>query len=80
MMDRSEIARELGHPEAQKLLAGAMARLAYNGHDGFPRVIPVGFHWTGECVVVSTAPTSPKAKALASRPQVAPRQNKRRLC
>jgi nitroimidazol reductase NimA-like FMN-containing flavoprotein (pyridoxamine 5'-phosphate oxidase superfamily) len=71
MMDRSEIARELGHPEAQKLLAGAMARLAYNGHDGFPRVIPVGFHWTGECVVVSTAPTSPKAKALASRPQVA---------
>jgi hypothetical protein len=70
-MDRSELARELGHPEAQKLLAGAMARLAYNGHDGFPRVIPVGFHWTGECVVVSTAPTAPKARALASRPEVA---------
>ena len=70
-MDRSDLARELGHPEAQKLLAGAMARLAYNGHDGFPRVIPVGFHWTGECVVVSTAPTSPKVSALASRPQVA---------
>src|ERR1700761_2604058 len=70
-MDQSELAEELGHPEAQKLLAGAMARLAYNGHDGFPRVIPVGFHWTGECVVVSTAPTSPKVSALASRPQVA---------
>jgi hypothetical protein len=70
-MDRSALDRELGHPEAQKLLGGAMARLAYNGHDGFPRVIPVGFHWTGESVVVSTAPTSPKARALASRPQVA---------
>ena len=70
-MDRSELADELGHPEARQLLAGAMARLAYNGHDGFPRVIPVGFNWTGERVVISTAPTSPKARALASRPQVA---------
>ncbi|MGE2817172.1 pyridoxamine 5'-phosphate oxidase family protein [Mycobacterium heidelbergense] len=67
----SELARELGHPEARKLLAGSMARLAYNGHDGFPRVIPVGFYWTGERIVVSTAPTSPKVRALSSRPQVA---------
>jgi nitroimidazol reductase NimA-like FMN-containing flavoprotein (pyridoxamine 5'-phosphate oxidase superfamily) len=70
-MDRQELARELGHPGAQKLLAGAMARLGYNGHDGFPRVVPVGFHWTGERIVVSTAPTSPKARALSSRPEVA---------
>lgn len=67
----SELARELGHPDAQKLLAGSMARLAYIGHDGFPRVIPVGFYWTGERIVVSTAPTSPKVRALSSRPQVA---------
>jgi nitroimidazol reductase NimA-like FMN-containing flavoprotein (pyridoxamine 5'-phosphate oxidase superfamily) len=69
--NKQELARELAHPDAQKLLSGSMARLAYNGHDGFPRVIPVGFYWTGERIVVSTAPTSPKARALASRPEVA---------
>src|SRR6185312_9855245 len=71
VMNKQELARELGHPDAQKLLSGSMARLAYNGHDGFPRVIPVGFYWTGERIVVSTAPTSPKARALSSRPKVA---------
>jgi nitroimidazol reductase NimA-like FMN-containing flavoprotein (pyridoxamine 5'-phosphate oxidase superfamily) len=70
-MNTQELARELGHPDAQKLLSGSMARLAYNGHDGFPRVIPVGFYWSGQRIIVSTAPTSPKARALASRPQVA---------
>ena len=70
-MDAKELADELGHPEAQKLLSGSMARFAYSGQDGFPRVIPVGFHWTGDRIVVSTAPTSPKVRALASRPEVA---------
>ncbi|MEB3981811.1 pyridoxamine 5'-phosphate oxidase family protein [Mycobacterium sp. 663a-19] len=70
-MTTAELARELGQPGAQRLLSGSMARLAYNGHDGFPRVIPVGFYWTGERIVVSTAPTSPKARALSSRPKVA---------
>lgn len=70
-MNPQELARELNHPGAQELLSGAMARLAYNGHDGFPRVVPVGFYWTGDRIVVSTAPTSPKAHALSSRPHVA---------
>jgi nitroimidazol reductase NimA-like FMN-containing flavoprotein (pyridoxamine 5'-phosphate oxidase superfamily) len=70
-MNTHELARELGHPDAQKLLSGSLARLAYNGHDGFPRVIPVGFYWTGERIVVCTAPTSPKVRALSSRPEVA---------
>lgn len=70
-MTAQEVARELAHPDARKLLTGSMARLAYNGHDGFPRVIPVGIYWTGERIVVSTAPTSPKARALAARPEVA---------
>jgi nitroimidazol reductase NimA-like FMN-containing flavoprotein (pyridoxamine 5'-phosphate oxidase superfamily) len=70
-MNTQELARELGHPDAQKLLSGSLARLAYNGHDGFPRVIPVGFYWTGERIVVSTAPSSPKVRALSSRPEVA---------
>ncbi|OBI51572.1 pyridoxamine 5'-phosphate oxidase family protein [Mycobacterium sp. E787] len=70
-MNKQELTRELGHPGARELLSGSMARLAYNGLDGFPRVIPVGFYWTGERIVVSTAPTSPKARAISSRPQVA---------
>src|ERR1700759_3690278 len=70
-MNAHELAGQLGHPEAQNLPSGSMARLAYNGPDGFPRVIPVGFHWTGDRIVVSTAPTSPKARALSSRPEVA---------
>jgi nitroimidazol reductase NimA-like FMN-containing flavoprotein (pyridoxamine 5'-phosphate oxidase superfamily) len=71
-MNTQELARELGHPGAQELLrSGPPARLAYNGHDGFPRVIPIGFYWNGERIVVCTAPTSPKVRALASRPQVA---------
>jgi nitroimidazol reductase NimA-like FMN-containing flavoprotein (pyridoxamine 5'-phosphate oxidase superfamily) len=71
VMNKQELARELGHPDVRKLLSGSLARLAYNGHDGYPRVIPVGFYWTGERIVVSTAPTSPKARALSSRTQVA---------
>jgi nitroimidazol reductase NimA-like FMN-containing flavoprotein (pyridoxamine 5'-phosphate oxidase superfamily) len=70
-MNTQELAQELGHPDAQKLLAGSLARIAYNGHDGFPRVLPIGFHWTGERIVVCAAPTSPKVRALSSRPEVA---------
>ena len=71
-MDQKELARELQHPGAQELLrTGTLARLAYNGPDGFPRVIPIGFLWNGERIVVCTAPTSPKVRALSSRPQVA---------
>jgi hypothetical protein len=71
-MNTQELARELRHPGAQELLrSGSLARLAYNGHDGFPRVIPIGFYWNGERIVVCTAPTSPKVRALSSRPQVA---------
>jgi nitroimidazol reductase NimA-like FMN-containing flavoprotein (pyridoxamine 5'-phosphate oxidase superfamily) len=71
-MDPDEIAQELSSPAAQDLLHSApLARLAYNGHDGFPRVIPCGFYWTGEEIVVCTATTAPKAGALRERPHVA---------
>lgn len=66
------LAGELNQPGAQDLLATAqLVRLAYNGPDGLPRVIPIGFHWNGAQVVVCTAPISPKVRALAARPQVA---------
>jgi hypothetical protein len=65
-------AEELSHPGAQELLATQkLARLAYTGPDGFPRVIPIGFHWTGQHIIVCTAPSSPKVPALSARPQVA---------
>ena len=63
---------ELDHPGARDLLATqSLVRLAYTGPDGFPRVIPIGFHWTGEHIVVCTVPSSPKVRAMAARPEVA---------
>jgi uncharacterized protein YndB with AHSA1/START domain len=68
----SEDTEELNHPAARELLAvQALARLAYTGPDGFPRVIPIGFHWTGERIIICTVPSSPKVRALSSRPHVA---------
>jgi hypothetical protein len=63
---------DLRHPDAQELLHSPdPARLAYNGRDGYPRVIPIGFLWNGTDIVVCTAPTAPKVAALTERPNVA---------
>jgi hypothetical protein len=71
-VDPQEIAEALEHPGAQDLLTSAtLLRLAYNGSDGFPRVIPIGFYWNGNEIVVCTAAAAPKVKALSSRPDVA---------
>jgi hypothetical protein len=71
-MERHDIDHELAIPGAQELLTSAsMTRLAYLGPDGTPRVIPIGFYWTGDQVVVSTAATAPKVAALQARPDVA---------
>ncbi|MEU9661598.1 pyridoxamine 5'-phosphate oxidase family protein [Streptomyces chartreusis] len=69
-MDPRQIEQELA--DAHELLNQAsMARLAYNGLDGLPRVIPIGIFWSGEEIVMSTAATAPKVKALSVRPEVA---------
>jgi hypothetical protein len=48
-MERQDIDGELSLPGAQELLtARSAAHLAYVGPDGTPRVIPVGFFWTGK--------------------------------
>ena len=71
-MNRQELDRELGQAGAGELLESAqLARVAYNGRDGLPRVIPIGFHWNGEHIVICTATTAPKVRALSSRPEVA---------
>ncbi|MGV9886965.1 pyridoxamine 5'-phosphate oxidase family protein [Streptomyces sp. NPDC003395] len=69
-MNPEQIAQELA--DAHELLSQAsMARLAYNGLDGRPRVVPIGIFWTGEELVMATAATAPKVKALSVRPEVA---------
>jgi nitroimidazol reductase NimA-like FMN-containing flavoprotein (pyridoxamine 5'-phosphate oxidase superfamily) len=71
-MKTDDVIRELRHPGALELLRSrALMRLAYTGTDGFPRVIPIGFLWNGERIVVCTATTAPKVRALGLRPQVA---------
>src|ERR1700743_3987866 len=69
-MGAAELKAELG-AAAEILRTATLARLAYDGIDGTPRVIPIGFLWTGDAVVVATHPTAPKFKALKARPRVA---------
>jgi hypothetical protein len=62
----------LDDPVAQRLLQSTIpARLAYVWPDGTPRVIPIGFHWTGTDVVLGTPPDAPKMKALRDGAKVA---------
>jgi hypothetical protein len=71
-VNAEQIAEALADPTAQELLRSPdPARLAYLGPDGFPRVVPVGFLWDGERIIVCTAVTAPKVKALTARPEVA---------
>ncbi len=69
-MDVRDLKAELDAAE-EILRTVALARIAYAGIDGTPRVIPIGFLWTGRAVVVATHPTSPKFAALRARPRVA---------
>lgn len=71
-MDKQVVAAELAATGAQELLAAAsLGHLAYIGEDGTPRVVPIGFYWTGTEFVISTATMSPKVAALQARPGVA---------
>lgn len=71
-MNNRTVTEELHHPTARELLEqAALTRLAYNGSDGLPRVIPIGFFWSGAEIVICTATTAPKVRALSHRPDVA---------
>jgi hypothetical protein len=71
-MDSEQINQVLNDPLAQELLrTNHLVRLAYNGEDSFPRVIPVGFLWNGTQIIVCTATIAPKVKALSKNPKVA---------
>ncbi len=62
----------LDDPVAQQLLQSRIpARLAYTWSDGTPRVIPIGFHWNGEEIVLGTPPDAPKMRVLKDGAKVA---------
>lgn len=57
---------------AQRLLtSNPLARLGYVAHDGTPRVIPMGYLWTGAEIVMATVNGSAKIRSLRNRPDVA---------
>ena len=71
-MTEHEIAEILAKPYAQQLLNGPEpARLAYDGLDGDPRVIPIGFWTEGERIAMGTLPKSAKVGAIRKNPKVA---------
>lgn len=71
-MDREKLRAVLEDPVARRLLASTNpARLAYIALDGTPRVVPVGFHWDGQSLVIGTVPGSAKVAALTANPAVA---------
>ncbi len=62
----------LNDPVAQQLLQSTIpARLAYTWPDGTPRVVPIGFHWNGEEIVLGTPPDAPKMRVLGDGSKVA---------
>jgi hypothetical protein len=75
LMDRHEVNEELSATGAQELLTTTAAHLAYIGKDGTPRVIPVGFYWTGSqvsarpdvAVSIDAGDTPGGARALSIR-------------
>ena len=71
-MAKEEIVATLAKPYAQQLLNGPEpARMAYDGLDGDPRVIPIGFWTEGEQILMATVPKAAKVAALRKNPKVA---------
>jgi hypothetical protein len=71
-MDQQQIADIFAKPYAQQLLTGPEpARFAYDGLDGDPRVIPIGFWTEGTQLLMATVPKSAKVAALRKHPKVA---------
>ncbi len=55
----------------RRLASLSPLRLAYTALDGTPRVVPVGFHWTGEEIVMGGFAPSARGRALRANPRVA---------
>ena len=71
-MTQEQLDELFADPFAQKMLAASIvARLAYTGLDGGPRVVPISWGWTGTELHLWTTPNAPKVRALARDPRVA---------
>ncbi|MFF5989234.1 pyridoxamine 5'-phosphate oxidase family protein [Prauserella flavalba] len=71
-MTPDQVIEVMDKPISRELLASSIpARFSYVGLDGDPRVVPIGFHWSGAELVIATVPTSAKVKALRANPRVA---------
>lgn len=78
MLPKGDV-RLLETPLARTLLESTIpARLAYLARDGFPRITPTWFHWTGHELVMPTFITAPhvaqparRLRDLAAQPTVA---------
>jgi len=66
---------QLGHQQADVLgmsWGGGLAQQFAVRCSTRPRMVPVWFHWTGDQFVLGSPPKTPKLKALAEDPRVAP--------
>ncbi len=65
-------AAALNEPLARNLLQSKLpAQFAYNWHDGTPRVVPMGFHWNGQEIVICSPLDAPKMRVLQDEAKVA---------
>src|SRR5689334_19807982 len=71
-MTPEQIAEIVAKPYSQELITGPEpARFAYNGLDGDPRVVPIGFWMEGDQLQIATVPKAAKVAALKKNPKVA---------
>ena len=71
-MRPEQVSEVMNDPLSQELLQSAIpARMAYNGTDGLPRAIPIGFLWKDGRIVVCTSSNAYKVKGLSANPKVA---------
>src|SRR5262245_64051758 len=71
-MNQVEIRALMNDRVAQSLIQAPIhARLAYTAKDGSPRVVPIGYVWDGDVIVMGSPPNAPKVKALAANRSVA---------
>jgi hypothetical protein len=71
-MNEQQITEILTKPYAQQLLNSTdPARLSYEGLDGDPRVVPIGFWTEGNQIAMATALNAPKVAALRAKPKAA---------
>ena len=71
-MNRDDVIAVLNKPLALELMNSIVpARVAYNGPDGYPRVIPVGFLWNGEEIVFCSPANAAKVRSIQDDPKVA---------